>query len=506
MNKNTVVAIALSALVLLVFQMFFAPKPAVQNKTQATEQKAVTDTAANDSTPTVVLEDKETKAPLELHTFDVSSDFVKYTFNQDTGNLTEADINNYNGRVLKGKLFKSVSGDVFFADVPTISAYTSEVSKTGGKTSVVFSGSAGDLVVTKKYTVDDKSFLVNAEVVISNTGDKTISVPFKSGVGPGATNAFEADRYAFQGPVMFDGKRLKKEKETKAEKPLTAEKVRWVGYMSKYYMIGVASDFVSGTISKKGASAVVEGQSDLKLNPGDRITVPLSVYAGPKEYELLKSFGKKFEKSIDFGIFAFIAIPMLKFLNIIYDFVGNYGVAIILLTIVVKLVTFPLTQKSMVSMRKMSSLQPKMQELKEKYKNDKERINQATMELYKKEGVNPLGGCLPMLLQIPIFFALYRTLLLSIELQGAPFAFWITDLSLKDPYYITPVIMGVTMFLQQRMTPSTATDPMQKKLFTFMPVIFTFLFLTFPAGLVVYWLTNNILSIAQQYVINKKFA
>jgi YidC/Oxa1 family membrane protein insertase len=147
-----------------------------------------------------------------------------------------------------------------------------------------------------------------------------------------------------------------------------------------------------------------------------------------------------------------------------------------------------------------------MAEIKEKYKGDKEKTNQATMELYKKEGVNPLGGCLPMILQIPIFFALYKSLLLAIELQGAPFVLWITDLSLKDPYYITPVIMGGTMFLQQKMTPNTATDELQKKIFMFMPLIFTFVFLNFPSGLVVYWLTNNILTIAQQYVINKKLA
>ncbi len=195
---------------------------------------------------------------------------------------------------------------------------------------------------------------------------------------------------------------------------------------------------------------------------------------------------------------------MLQFLNIINGVVHNFGLAIILLTLAIKIVTFPLTQKSMVSMKKMSTLQPKMQALREKYKGDKELLNKANMELYKQEGVNPLGGCLPMLLQIPIFFALYKTLLLAIELQGAPFMLWIADLSLKDPYYITPVLMGATMFLQQKMTPSTVTDPLQKKIFTYMPLVFTFLFLTFPAGLVIYWLTNNVLTIAQQYVINKK--
>jgi YidC/Oxa1 family membrane protein insertase len=196
---------------------------------------------------------------------------------------------------------------------------------------------------------------------------------------------------------------------------------------------------------------------------------------------------------------------MLKFMIYIYDFTKNYGVAIIILTIVVKLLTYPLTIKSMASMKKMQAIQPKLMELRAKFKNEPQKLNAAMMELYRKHGVNPMSGCLPMIIQIPIFFALYKALLVSVELKGSPFIFWITDLSAKDPYYITPIIMGITMFIQQKMTPSTM-DPMQQKLFLFMPIIFTFLFLNFPSGLVIYWLTNNILSIAQQYYINKKIS
>lgn len=510
MNRNTVLAIGLSAVVILVFQFFFAPKPAPQTQTpQTTTEQTVQDSKPAQTAEEVEAVKIEEAAPAEtvvLETFDVDTKYVKYTFNDNTGNMREAVVNRYHGRDLTDVGFKSNNEDVFVADVPFISAYRSDVKKSNGKTTITFTGEQGDIVVTKVYEIMDDSYLIKGKIIINNTGDKTVSVPVASGIGANAVDGFEGDRYSFQGPLMFDGKRLKKEKAEKVDEDVVVNNPVWVGYMSKYFMIGVAQDYDKGVISPKNGSASITGAKEYKVNPGSKEVVEFSLFAGPKEYELLKSYNVKFEKSIDFGIFSFIAIPMLKFLKIIYGVVQNYGLAIILLTVVIKLITFPLTQKSMVSMKKMSSLSPKMQAIKEKYKGDKEKTNQATMELYKKEGVNPLGGCLPMVLQIPIFFALYKTLLLAIELQGAPFALWITDLSLKDPYYITPVIMGGTMFLQQKMTPNTATDELQKKIFMFMPLIFTFVFLNFPAGLVVYWLTNNILTIAQQYVINKKLA
>ena len=189
----------------------------------------------------------------------------------------------------------------------------------------------------------------------------------------------------------------------------------------------------------------------------------------------------------------------------IFDFVGNWGWAIVLFTLLVKLVLFPLSYKGMMSMQKLKDLAPKMKEIKERYGKDPAKMNQQMMELYKKHGANPMGGCLPMLLQIPVFFALYRVLLNADELQGAPWILWITDLSRQDPYFILPILMGATMFLQQQITPNTMTDPMQQKIFKWFPVLMTFFFLTFPSGLVLYWLTNNILSIAQQVYINRAY-
>jgi len=228
-------------------------------------------------------------------------------------------------------------------------------------------------------------------------------------------------------------------------------------------------------------------------------------YVGPKEWRVFESIHPELVNAIEFGWFTFLSKPFFAVMLWIHDFVGNWGWAIILFTILVKLILFPLSYKGMMSMNKMRDLAPKMKEIKEKYGKDPAKMNQQMMALYKKHGANPMGGCLPMLLQIPVFFALYRVLLNADELQGAPWIGWIVDLSDKDPYYILPILMGVSMFFQQKITPNTMTDPMQKKIFQWFPVIMTFFFLTFPAGLVLYWLTNNILSIAQQYYINSAY-
>ncbi len=261
-----------------------------------------------------------------------------------------------------------------------------------------------------------------------------------------------------------------------------------------------------GTFKSTVASSGVKDYEDepitfVQVNGKER----LSGYIGAKEWKLFTTLDPKLTDVIEFGWFTFLAKPFFKVMLAIYNFVGNWGWSIVLFTILVKLVLFPLSYKGLMSMQKLKDLAPKMKELKEKYGKDPAKMSQQTMALYKKHGANPMGGCLPMLLQIPIFFALYRVLLNADELQGASWITWfgwITDLSLKDPSYILPVLMGVTMYIQQKVTPNTMTDPMQQKIFQWLPVLMTFFFLTFPSGLVLYWLTNNILTIAQQYYIN----
>lgn len=205
-------------------------------------------------------------------------------------------------------------------------------------------------------------------------------------------------------------------------------------------------------------------------------------------------------------MFTFIAAPIFKVLMWLHGIFGNWGWSIIALTALIRMMLYPLTQKGMVSMQKIKEIAPKIKEVQAKYKGDPQRMNAAVMEMYKKHGANPLGGCLPLVLQIPVFFAIYRVLLNAVELQGAPWLLWVTDLSRMDPYYILPVLMGATMYYQQKITPSNFTDPLQEKIFKFLPIIFTFFFFTFPAGLVLYWFINNIFSIAQQYLVNRQFA
>lgn len=228
-------------------------------------------------------------------------------------------------------------------------------------------------------------------------------------------------------------------------------------------------------------------------------------YIGQKNYKTLKSIDPVLTNAIEYGWFTFASKPLFALLSWLHGIFGNWGWSIIALTAIIRFVLYPLTYKGMVSMQKMKDLAPKIKELKERYKGDPQRLNQATMDMYKKNGANPLGGCLPMLMQIPVFFAIYRVLLNAVELQGAPWILWIEDLSRMDPYYIMPLLMGASMFLQQRMTPNNFSDPMQEKVMKWLPVIFTFFFVTFPSGLVLYWFVNNLFSILQQFIVNQQF-
>jgi len=283
----------------------------------------------------------------------------------------------------------------------------------------------------------------------------------------------------------------------KSEKAEVVENATIVSAFDRYD----ASLFYNFDTPMHATISVDTGDNPLPFVKGTQ-SLTLHGYVGPKEWRTFEKIHPDLVNNIEFGWFTFLSKPFFKVMLWIHDYIGNWGWAIILFTLLVKLILFPLSYKGMMSMNKMRDLAPKMKELKEKYGKDPAKMNQQTMQLYKKHGANPMGGCLPMLLQIPVFFALYRVLLNADELQGAPWIGWIVDLSDKDPFYILPILMGVSMFFQQKITPNTMTDPMQKKIFQWFPVIMTFFFLTFPAGLVLYWLTNNLLSIAQQYFIN----
>lgn len=244
---------------------------------------------------------------------------------------------------------------------------------------------------------------------------------------------------------------------------------------------------------------------DYSISTPGAVSMPF--YLGPKDFEELKSADGQMVRAIDFGIFAWLVVPLLQALKWINGYIGNFGWSIIALTLILNVVMFPLRHRSMVSMRKMQEVQPEVKAIQERYKNykmtdpERQKMNTEMMALYKTKGVNPASGCVPMLLTFPVLFAFYAMLSVAIELRGAPWILWIKDLSVMDPLYITPVVMGATMFWQQKMTPTTA-DPIQQKMFLFMPVIFSVMFLWAPSGLVLYWLTSNIMTIGQQYLTN----
>ncbi|WP_087023655.1 membrane protein insertase YidC [Thaumasiovibrio subtropicus] len=235
--------------------------------------------------------------------------------------------------------------------------------------------------------------------------------------------------------------------------------------------------------------------------PNTDVTLKASLWAGPKLQNEMRATAKHLDLTVDYGWLWFLASPIHKLLSFIQGIVVNWGVAIIILTFIIRGAMYPLTKAQYTSMAKMRMLQPKLQDMREQFGDDRQRMSQAMMELYKKEKVNPLGGCLPILLQMPIFIAFYWALMESVQLRHAPFFLWINDLSAQDPYFILPLLMGGSMFMIQKMSPTTITDPMQQKIMTFMPVMFTFFFLWFPSGLVLYWLTSNIVTLIQQTLI-----
>lgn len=257
-------------------------------------------------------------------------------------------------------------------------------------------------------------------------------------------------------------------------------------------------------VSANGLATVGVIGPKLEIQPGKTLSISSMLYSGPKIEQRLDELSPKLWLTVDFGWLWFFSLIIFKILKWINEFVGNWGWSIIILTILIKLAFYHLSSTSYKSMAAMRKLQPKIAKLKEQYGDNKQGLSKAMMELYKKEKINPLGGCLPILIQIPVFIALYYVLLESVELRQAPFIFWIHDLSAKDPYYILPILMGISMYLQQKLSPAPP-DATQAKMMMFLPVIMTVFFLNFPSGLVLYWLVNNIVSVLQQWYITKRF-
>ena len=371
------------------------------------------------------------------------------------------------------------------------------------------------LVVNKVYTFNRGTYVMDVRFDLTNQGAETLRTNLfgqlrrdrsqdpsaGSGIGMrsylGATFSTEDSSYE---KVKFgeldDGR-------------FTGSKVGgWVAMLQHYFLsawIPSANDN-NAFYGQKGSTGdyyVGFQAPTVVVGPGESVSTGAQLYVGPKDQDQLDELADNLEKTVDYGWLWWIAQPLFWLMKFIHGLIGNWGWSIVLMTLTVKMVLYPLTASSYRSMGKMRKFAPVISELREQYGDDRQKMSQEMMKLYQKEKLNPLGGCLPMLVQMPVFIALYWVLMESVELRQSPFIFWIQDLSLKDPFFVLPLLMGASMFLQMRMQQQPTMDPMQQKIMQFMPVMFTFMFLWFPAGLTLYWFTNNVITIVQQYIVNK---
>ena len=399
----------------------------------------------------------------------------------------------------------------------------------GGTGELTMTAQAGGIQIERRLSFTSNTYLIDSRYMVSNTSTESLQVspalamtnaPFSSGTSGGGGYLAGASGGLFSGSATYLNGELE-EIDTKdlVDSPFLMQGVvGWAAHVDSYFMCALIpgkGDIGSFTAVGQEKVRTVLAGGIMKLASGETKEFRYEGYFGPKKLAYLKETGYDLAKAINFGWFDILAKPMLYLLNFFYSVLGNYGIAIILLTCLIKGSFWPITQKGMKSMKNMQKLQPKVAKLREKHKDDPARMNQEMMALYKTYKVNPVGGCLPMLIQIPFFFALYRVLMAAIELRHAPFMFWINDLSAPDRLMIgfdipvlhgipvLTILMGASMYLQQKMTPTTA-DPTQAKIMQFLPVIFTVMFINFASGLVLYWFVNNLLSILQQQLINRQ--
>ncbi|HEA66073.1 hypothetical protein LCGC14_1507990 [marine sediment metagenome] len=535
-------AIALSFLVFFLWNVFFVEKETVEPPTAKTQAPIIEMEESFDKKEQPA-EKEEVKPVKTARTIQVNTPLYTVKISEKGSAIKSFVLKRYreqveldsplkeivsknlpDGTLLMGFAGKSIPGldrAVFSADLP----YDS-IDIVYGSEPLIFSWvSPNGIVVKKEFFFSPETYLIGLTISVKNNSNETLRdnlvLSLKSTTGE------QKSRFGFEGPSLLLNNKLKQIKMKKIEeKNIYSGKLGWIALQDRYFM--------SSIISEKNEEAsmrlflkpdhILEAeflQPEQVIQPGSEHFFDFKLFFGPKSMIILNDIGYNLGKAVNFGMFDFIAKPCVWLMNFFYRFIPNYGVAIIILTLMTKALLWPLGSKSYKSMSEMKKLQPLIAELKEKYKNDRKKIQQETMALYKTYKINPLGGCLPMVAQIPVFFALYRMLYEAIELRHAPFFGWIRDLSAPDrlfrfdfsvpfmePPYGIPVltiIMGASMLLQQRMSPPPG-DPAQAKMMMLMPIVFTVIFINFSSGLVLYWLVNNVLSISQQYYVSKKTA
>ncbi|HZW35936.1 MAG: membrane protein insertase YidC [Deltaproteobacteria bacterium] len=547
MQKNMILAIVLSIAILLGYQYFFAPPPKVPAPPQGTAQEAGKDNAARpaaqqgSAAPATPAEAPPPglvpKTSPPVRQIRVSTPLYTATISTGGGGIPSFRLNDYKDVPgPKGRPLEIIGSDgtrplpldlylnesePSFPPIPVFSSAAPDALAVGAgeKKSVLLTWeSARGVRIVREYEFSGGRYDFAVREQVSNGSKEPIRLRPGFELSQDFKGELAADSYTFTGAVVetkgkIEQLDLKKIGKGKIEK----YPVSWAAADSKYFGLILMPEkpWTLEQIGLSGETGIRMSVADAPaaLSPGETVRSQARMFAGPKRYDLLKETGKGLEELIDYGWFSIVAKPLVWLMKASNRVTRNYGIDIIILTILIKVLFFPLTQKSMVSMKKMQDLQPILAKLREKYKDDTQRLNQETMNLYKTYKINPLSGCLPMLLQIPVFIALYKGLLVTIELRHAPFFLWINDLSAPEhlwdipvagytiPIRLLPLLMGISMFVQQKMTPA-AGDPNQQKIMLLMPVIFTFMFWGFPTGLVIYWLANNVLSIGQQMIHN----
>lgn len=388
---------------------------------------------------------------------------------------------------------------------------------------IVFSGEVAGATVRKRIDLSGDRYLWQLRVDVADappfvseiavTWDSTLgqSAGWGMGVAPTAN--------PYSGLLALEADKLQSmTRDDLADGVAFNGATDWIGFSGQYFFSGLVSSIEGEEGAARGWAASTGDHTQAMLRLGGHTSdATVTLYTGPKDLDQLDAAGHSLRRALDLGWFTVVALPLLQLLRFTYRFTGNHGVDIVLLTVLIKVLFYPLTKKSFQSMKAMQKVQPEMERLRAAYKDKPEQMNQAVMELYRKHKVNPLGGCLPMFLQLPVFIGLYNALLNAVELRHAPFVGWIQDLSAPDrlgdfqlPFVtgagipVLTLIMGASMLVQQKMTPTATADPMQQRMMMLMPIVFTFMFINFPAGLTLYWLVNNLLTIGQQYLINRQ--
>ncbi|MDQ6992583.1 MAG: membrane protein insertase YidC [Mariprofundus sp.] len=521
-QKNLILAFALSMAVLLGWSAIFpqqeqpiqqqasVPEKSLDNVTDmGSEEPTMADITGSSSSPTLAPGDP-TLSTIVGEQFTISNDLLSLTMD-GRGWFTDAKLTQYhesldaNAAQVSILTMNSDSRSVYVNSGvmgrKVAEAFT--VIKKTNNSMTVRSVLDNGLVWQRDIILADGSYVVDIEDhIIGGAGQKIYRQvverhPDKS------LNTF----YEHMGPTaLFSSKLQEPDYDDLDEKPVRMTATGgWTAIMDRYFIAALISNadqdypyYFKGDGRSYQAGLIDDGKVE-----GSDAVFHNRMYLGPKSMAVLTDAGEGLERAIDFGWFAFISKPMHTFLMWLYSFVGNFGWCIVLLVLSIKILFYWPTQKSYESMASMRKLQPEMARMKEQFGDDRQRMSQEMMALYKKHKVNPMGGCLPIIIQIPVFFALYKVLLMSIEMRQAPFIGWIHDMSVQDPYFVLPVIMGISMYIQQKLNPQPA-DPMQAKVMQFLPPVFTILFLFFPAGLVLYWVVNNTLSIAQQKLVMKR--